>query len=170
MLLMFILFISCNNDSGLKKTEKLDEVSEANSDTIPVTVYSGQKVICANCKKVLKDNTDTLKVPKNEMLNFKVAEIEGLCKTCKEQIPTKREIQVYNDFMSEDMNRIDYGYPSESDVDKKIMRRYKLSKKGFTEIVMKVNMWAMENGYLTESQVTDAGKQRAVYLLDKFKK
>lgn len=172
------IFYSCNDSSKVEDNKSFEESSNSESDNKIVEVYSGQKVICENCGKTIKENIDTLNVKKNEAMNYKITEVIKICKECGEQIPTKKEIEIYNDFNREDIKRIksvspekftyEYDERTAALLDKKIMNRWKISKREFTTIILKVSRWATENHYLSESMVIEEGLQKAIIQREKI--
>lgn len=172
-----IIFLDCN-DSPRVKDKPIKELSNSETDNKIIQVFSGQKVVCENCGKIIKENVDTLNVNKSEAPNYKVIEEMKICKECGEQIPTKREINIFNDFMSEDIKRIKSVSPQKFTVeyddrtaallDKKIMNRWKINKSELTRTILKVNMWAVENRFLRESIVIESGLQYALEQREKI--
>lgn len=174
----FFILYSCNDSSKVKDNESIKEYSNSETENKIVTVFSGQKVVCEICGKIIQEDIDTLNVKKGEVSNYKISEVTKICKECGEQIPTKREVEFFNYFMSEDIKRIksvspekftvEYDNRTAALLDKKIMNRWKVSKKELTRIILKVNMWAIENRFLRESLVTESGLQYALTQREKI--
>ncbi len=170
ILSLFLIFYSCHDEPKIKETLE--------PGTKIVTIYSGERVVCENCRKTIKEDIDTLNVQKKEAVHYRISEVLKICKSCGEQIPTKREIEISNDFNTEDIKRInsvsaekftiEYDDRTAATLDKKIMSRWKISKKELTRIIMKVNMWAVENHFLVESIVTESGFKEAVTQREKI--
>lgn len=161
----FLVLYSCN-DSSKPDNKKI------------VVVYSGQKIICENCGKIIKEEIDTLNVETSEAAIYKISEEKMICKECGEQIPTESEINIFNYFMREDIKRIqsvapqkftiEYDNRTAALLDKKIMKRWKISEDELTRIILKVNSWAIENRFLSEGVVSNYGLQYALKQKEKI--
>lgn len=175
---VFFIFYSCSDSPNVKDNAPIKGYSNSETDNKIVTVYSGQKVVCEICDKTIQKDIDTLNVKNSEVSNYKISVVTKICKECGEQIPTKREIDFFNYIMSEDIKRIksvspekftvEYDNRTAALLDKKIMNRWKVSKKELTRIILKVNMWAVENRFLRESLVTESGLQYAITQREKI--